>query len=439
MVAGTTTWISAGARALFKSVTGSSNAVPCNLRMSDDGNYIAFEVCTNASGGTAAVECGIILRYNRTSGLTDLIHTNAYMPWGPFEAIQDLDMTPDGRFVAFVANVTDNTGANTAIYLWDAQTGTNILISANTNNALPAANFCDQPLVSSNGQFVAFFSGSAELATNASGSGPFAYLRDVAGGTTILINADTNSASAGDGSMLSLGLSSDGQCVAFDSSLSSLVMNDDNRGYDVFLRNITNRFAELISARQPSLPSLTGVGSCMLSSQPISQDGHYVTFASDADGLSPGNTSLVGSDVYVCDLFAGTIQLVSVGMLGSAASGISYEPVISGDGRYVAFTSAATNLIAVDTNKSTDVFVRDLQAQTTTLVSANSTGTGEGNKDSYSPTISSDGRFILFVSKSSNLTFGSFQRHGQSFSPRPTEWHELRPDHGGSRLRRDDA
>ena len=178
--------------------------------------------------------------------------------------------------------------------------------------------------------------------------------------------------------------------------------------YDVFLRNITNGFAELISARQPSLPSRTGVGSCQLSSQPISQDGRYVTFASDADGLAPGNTSLAGFDVYACDLYAGTNQIVSVGMQGNAASGISVQPVISGNGRYVAFTSAATNLIAVDTNNATDVFVRDLQAQTTTLVSVNSAGTGEGNKDSYSPTISTDGRFILFVSKASNLTSGSF-------------------------------
>jgi Tol biopolymer transport system component len=405
MVAGTTTWISAGARALFQSVTGSSNAISCSLRMSDDGNYVAFEACTNAQ---ALVERGLILRYHVASGLTDLIHTNAYMPWGSFETIQDLDLTPDGRFVAFVANVADNTGTNTAIYLWDAQTGTNLLISANTNNALPDANFCDQPVISSNGQYVAFFSSSAELAANASGSGPFAYLRDVAAETTLLVNADTNAGSVGDESMLNLGLSADGQCAVFDSSLPNLVLNDDNRSYDVFLRNRTNGFAELLSVRQPSLPSQTGVGSSTLSTQPISQDGHYVTFASGADDLALGSPSPAGSDVYVCDLFAGTNQIASVGTLGSAASGISYEPVISGDGRYVAFTSAATNLIAGDTNNATDVFVRDLQFQTTTLVSANTAGTGEGNKDSYSPTISTDGRFILFVSQASNLTAGSF-------------------------------
>jgi Tol biopolymer transport system component len=108
----------------------------------------------------------------------------------------------------------------------------------------------------------------------------------------------------------------------------------------------------------------------------------------------------------VCDLYAGTNALVSVGINGTGGSANSYEPAISGNGRYVAFTSAATNLIAGDANNSTDVFVRDLLAQTTSLVSVDSTGTGEGNLDSYSPAISSDGRFVLFVSLANNLAAG---------------------------------
>jgi len=273
-VAGTTTWISAAARSLYQSVWGATNPTSCNLRMSDDGNYIAFEASTNPSAPTGVVGPAMVLRYNRGSGLTDLIQTNAYMPPAPAESIQNLSMTPDGRFVAYVANVSNNVGTNTAIYLWDARTGTNLLISANTNHLPPAANFCDQPVVSSNGQYVAFFSDSAELATNAAGTGPFACRRDVAAGTTMLINADTNAASAGDVSMLGLDMSEDGQCVAFESTLASLVADDINRGYDVFLRNITNEFAELISVRQASLPSVTCVGVSMLSSQPISRDGH---------------------------------------------------------------------------------------------------------------------------------------------------------------------
>ena len=404
LVAGTTTWASVGARDLFQSLTGSAYVVSCNLRISDDGNYIAFEACTNKPTATSAT--GIILRYNAATQLTDLVHTNAYVPLTAFEYIQDLDMTPDGRFIAFVANVTGSAGTNTAIYLWDAQTGTNVLVSANTNNLLPSANFCDAPAISSNGQWVAFFSGSAELATNASGSGPFLYLRNVTAGTTWLVNADTNGVSFGDISMQNIALSPDGQFVAFESVQPNLVANDCNRDYDVFLRNTGTGAAELVSARHPSLPSLTADGQYTFSAQPLSQDGHYLAFASTADDLVAGGTNRSG-DVYVCDLYAGTNALVSVGINGTGGSANSYEPAISGNGRYVAFTSAATNLIAGDINQSTDVFVRDLLAQTTSLVSVNSTGTGEGNSDSYSPAISSDGRFVLFVSLANNLAAGT--------------------------------
>src|SRR5205085_1124349 len=86
----------------------------------------------------------------------------------------------------------------------------------------------------------------------------------------------------------------------------------------------------------------------------------------------------------------------------------STDAAISGDGRYVAFTSSANNLVPGDSNQALDVFLRDLQANTTTLVSINSSGTGPGNKDSYSPLINTDGRYILFRSKASNLASGSF-------------------------------
>lgn len=405
LVAGTTTWASIDARSLSKTLTGSSNVVSCNLQISDDGNYVAYEVCTNAPAPTSAR--GIILRYSLTTGLTDVVHTNAYVPLTSFENIQNLDMTPDGRFIALVANVSGTAGTNTAIYLWDAQTGTNILVSANTNNTLPAINFCDEPAVSSNGQYVAFFSGSAELATNVIGQGPFLYLRDVLTGTTRLVNTDTNGVSTGDTTMLVIGLSANGQFVTFESAQSNLVTNDYNHDFDVFVRDTATSNPELISVRHPQLPSRTSAGSSLIANQPISQDGHYLAFASEADSLVAGDTNRL-RDVFACDLFNGSNVLVSVGTNGANGNGGSFEPALSGSGRFVAFTSLATNLISRDTNNSTDIFVRDLQANATTLVSVNSSGTGEGNKDSYSPTISSDGRFVLFNSKASNLTAGSF-------------------------------
>ena len=113
-------------------------------------------------------------------------------------------------------------------------------------------------------------------------------------------------------------------------------------------------------------------------------------------------------DVFVRDLVAGTNILVSVNTNGIAGDGMSTDPAISGDGRYVAFSSSADNLVPGDTNKAQDVFVRDLQAGTTTLVSVSTDGVNPGNGDSFSPVISADGRYVLFHSKASNLAAGSF-------------------------------
>jgi len=401
LAGGTTLSASSAARSSLQWPYLRTNSIAFNFRISDDGNYVAFQTASNQTGVSA------IFRYNVGSGFTDLICSNAYLPSTALESFQDLDMSPDGRFVGYVADLNDTSGTNTAIYLWDAQTGTNILISANTNGVLPAPTFCDAPLVSSNGQYVAFLSGAAELATHAFGNGPFLYLRNLTAGTTSLVNTDTNGESLGDPSILGFSMSPDAQFIAFESALASLIPNDANRDFDAFLNNTVTGANELVSVRQPTLPSRTANGPSTISFHPLSQDGHYLAFASDAEDLAAGDTNQ-SRDVFVRDLFAGTNFLVSIGFDGSIGSASSSEPAISGNGRYVAFTSAATNLVAGDTNNSTDVFVRDLQAQTTSLVSVDAAGTGEGNTNSYTPTISSDGRFVLFLSKAKNLTAGTF-------------------------------
>jgi Tol biopolymer transport system component len=113
-------------------------------------------------------------------------------------------------------------------------------------------------------------------------------------------------------------------------------------------------------------------------------------------------------EVFVRDMVAGTNLLASVAVSGvGGGDESSWEPSISGDGRYVAFTSRASNLVAVDANHASDVFVRDLQAGTTALVSVNTGGSAPGNNDSYAPSISADGRCVLFFSRASNLALGS--------------------------------
>jgi len=113
-------------------------------------------------------------------------------------------------------------------------------------------------------------------------------------------------------------------------------------------------------------------------------------------------------DIFVRDLFAGTTVLASVDSGSILADAPSSEPAMSGNGRYIAFTSGADNLTLNDTNRAQDVFVRDLQSGATTLVSVNTSGAAPGNNDSYSPFISNDGRYVLFRSKARDLAAGSF-------------------------------
>jgi Ca2+-binding RTX toxin-like protein len=135
----------------------------------------------------------------------------------------------------------------------------------------------------------------------------------------------------------------------------------------------------------------------------ISADGRFVAFDSDASNIVPGDTNS-DRDIFVRDTLTNTTTRVSVDSAGNQRNIGSYSPSISADGRFVAFYSDSSNTVAGDTNR-TDIFVRDTLTNTTTRVSVDSAG-NPGNSSSDSPSISADGRFIAFDSKSSNLVPG---------------------------------
>jgi hypothetical protein len=400
LLAGNTAWVSTNARAIYQSQHNSANAVSCNYSISDDGQFVAFEVCSNFPSG-GPIGLGMVLRYHRSTGLTDILCTNASVPVLPFENMHDLAMTPDGRFTAFVANTS---GTSTAIYLWDAQTGTNGLVSANLNNSGPANGLCESPVISSNGQFVAFTSSATDLVTNILAEGWHVYLRDMQAGVTQLLDADTNGVGVGVTPTMAPALSADGSVVAFDAA--NLLPDNRHLNYNVFARDLTAGATGLISARQPALSSQTPNGLSGLTPFSVSASGRFVAFYSDADDLVPNDTNGFG-DIFVRDLAAGTNILVSVNTNGNASGdGLSTDPAISSNGQYVVFTSSADNLVPGGTSVR-NVFIRDLQAGTTALVSVSTDGVDPGNADSFSPIISADGRYVLFHSKASNLATGS--------------------------------
>ncbi len=399
LLAGNTTWVSTNARAMDQSLTGSANFVSCNYSISDDGQFIAFEACTNPPGSSSiARDCFAL---PSATGLTDIICTNASVPLLPFENIHDLAMTPDGRFTALVANTS---GTSTAIYLWDAQTGMNVLVSANLDNSGPANGLCDSPVVSSNGQFVVFTSSATDLVTNIFSDGWHVYLRDMQAGVTQLLDADTNGVGVGVNPTMAPALSADGSVAVFDAA--NLLPDNRHLNYNVFARDLVAGATGLISVRQPALPSQTPNGLSGLTPFSVSANGRFVAFYSDADDLVPNDTNAFG-DIFVRDLIAGANILVSVNINGSASGdGLSTDPAISSNGQYVVFTSSADNLVPGGTNEQ-NVYIRDLQAGTTALVSVSTDGINPGNGDSFLPIISANGRYVLFHSKASNLATGA--------------------------------
>ena len=354
MLAGTTTWASTNARAVAQSLFGQTNCISCNYSISDDGQFVAFEVCANPPGSLSAL--GMVLRYSLQTGLTDTICTNANAPvsmfaWplSSFPNIHNLAMTPDGRFTAFVANIGNASGTNTAIYLWDAQTGSNTLVSVSLDNVTPANGMCDSPVVSSNGQFVAFISTATNLVANTLSGDWHVYRRDIQAGVTQLLDADTNGVGVGVTTAMAPALSADGSVVAFDSA--NLLPDNRHLNDNVFARDLTVGTTGLISARLPALPSQTPDGLSGLTPFSVSANGRFVAFYSDADDLAPNDTNGCG-DVFVRDLVAGANILVSVNTNGNASGdGLSTSPSISSNGQYVVFTSSADNLVPGGTNE----------------------------------------------------------------------------------------
>jgi Tol biopolymer transport system component len=246
----------------------------------------------------------------------------------------------------------------------------------------------------------------------------------------------------GDRPSWTAGVSASGRFVAITSQATDLVPGDTNDRQDAFVIDRKNGRTQRVSVSSSGAQAKAGPnpdgGSAALG---ISANGRYVLFRSDASNLVPGDTN-GKMDAFVCDRATGKTRRIPPAGLGvyagalsangryavlqadenvyrydlrrrhvlpltAGANGWSEEPSISAGGRYVAFTSIASNLVGGDTNKLPDVFVRDVHTGKTTRVSVTSVGRqGVGKQysnGSNGPTISSDGRYVAFHSDMTNL------------------------------------
>jgi len=205
-------------------------------------------------------------------------------------------------------------------------------------------------------------------------------------------------------------ISSDGRYVAFYSAADNLVSGDTNGKYDVFLRDTQLGTTLLISVDSNGIQ-----GDNDSLSPSISANGRYVAFFSAANNLVSGDTN-GKDDVFLRDTQLGTTTRISVNSSGIQGNKDSddFEISISADGHYVAFASGADNLVNGDTNGVGDVFLRDIQLGITTRVSVDSSG-GQGNGASGFPSISADGRYVAFISFAKNLVIGDLNNQEDIF------------------------
>jgi len=318
-------------------------------------------------------------------------------------------ISADGRFVAFYSDAANLVPGDTNnipdIFVRDLSTNTTTRISVDSAGNQSKELFFSQS-ISADGRFVAFSSSATNFVPGDTNNIPDLFVRDLSTNTITRVSVDStgNQANArSEGSSIS-----DGRFVAFESFATNLVPGDTNASVDIFVRDLSTN-----TTTRVSVDSAGNQANGFSSLPSISADGRFVAFDSTATNLVPGDTNNT-RDIFVRDLSINTTTRISVDSAGNQANAFSFSPSISADGRFVAFQSIATNLVPGDTNNSSDIFVRDLSTNTTTRVSVDSAG-NQANTVSFSPSISADGRFVAFESFATNLAPGDTKNQSQIF------------------------
>jgi Tol biopolymer transport system component len=318
-------------------------------------------------------------------------------------------VSADGRFVAFTSFasnlVAGDTNLRSDVFVRDRLLGVTVRVSVDSSGA-EGNDESDSSVLSPDGRFVAFTSVATNLVANDTNHAQDVFLHDrdpdgngifdEGNGVTLRVSVGSNGVEANSASLVG-GISADGMRIAFSSIATNLVPGDHNGASDVFgfdrSTQTTVRASVDSAGNEADGDSSGGV---------LSEDGLTVAFESIADNLVPGDSNQI-TDVFVRDLFAKTTVRASVDSSGNEGNDLSTGASLSGDGRFVLFTSRATNLVANDTNGAYDAFLRDLATGTTERVSVGASGV-QGNAATYiGGALSYDGSVVVFPSLATNL------------------------------------
>jgi Tol biopolymer transport system component len=403
------------------SATTATNGSSFGHVMSADASYIAFYSSGSdlVSGEVDANQTYDTFLYERATGAITLVshQQGSTITAGAMQSVYP-DISADGRYVVFqstspdlVANDLNNAED---VFVWDRTTNTNTLISRSASSAVSASANAKSfgAKISADGKTISFTSKASDLlpGQTASGQGDVFFLDQTTSTLHLISHLPGSTTNGGnDESFLPL-ISTNGAFIAFDTLASNVVPNDNNGSGDVLIydrASDTNTAASLHAANLPSISANGHSGSMRASA-----DGRFVVFTSEATNLVPNQSDVNnGTDIFVRDRQTNTTKLVShaSGSPATTANAASDSPAISTDGQWITYVSKASDLIngLTDLNGGANVFLYDRVNDTTTLVSHSVLGTSFTASDrSDTPAISGDGRFVVYVSYATDLMAG---------------------------------
>jgi Tol biopolymer transport system component len=322
------------------------------------------------------------------------------------------NVSADGRYVVYNSQasdlVTGDTNGHQDIFLYDTANQTTTLISSDASGD-PSNNASYFPSISADGRYVVFYSHASDLVAGDTNGNLDIFLYDTVSETTTLISNDVSGDPSDNGSYQP-SISADGRYVVYSSLATDLVTGDTNGYRDIFLYDTVNQTTTLVSSNASGGPS--DYDSYTPS---ISADGRYVVYNSSATDLVANDPNGTIGDIFLYDTENGTNTLISKGDPITGANGYSARPSISSDGRYIAFESSASNLVANDLNGATqDIFLYDTLTKSTVLISSGDPITG-ASAISYNASISADGLFVAFYSHADNLLSGDTNGYSDVF------------------------
>jgi len=326
------------------------------------------------------------------------------------QAVGDSDLpsiSANGRYVVFQSAagnlIPGDTNGQTDVFLRDRQTGTTTRVSVSGTGAQANA-WAIRPALSASGRQVAFISWASNLVPGGTHD-QSVFLRDLDANTTERIDV-SSAGTPGVGGANVAAVSGDGRFVLFWSLAENLVPGDTNRTDDVFLRDRATGTTERVN-----LSSTGAQANHFSYPVAMTPDARYVVFRSYASNLVPGDTNNQGDEFVRDRLLGTTERINLSNEEGQANGGFfnedfgNYQGQISNNGRYVLFMSSASNLVPGDTNQKPDVFLRDRTAGTTTRISLAGNGS-QANDRSDTAKISPDGKYVVFTSAATNLVPG---------------------------------